>query len=136
VVPLETVNGDSNVDECMSWIRNHTPADTLVASNMWRIPGGFDQKYFLVSQKTKRRLVIDGPDYVNNAGAFPERRTLETLKNVVDDFVYSPTVSRLYDLRATKADYLIIDESRPHSSRIRAFAPVVLINERCSVHAL
>lgn len=136
VFSLAEVNGDREIDECLTWIRRNTPAETIVASNMWRIPRGEDQKYFLVSQKTKRRVVIDGPDYVTNVGAFRKRDDLEALKNVVDDFVRTPTVGRLYELRRTEAEYLIVDNRRQRSSRLNTFVAPVVANGACSVFAL
>ncbi len=136
MVPLSHVNGDAEIDECMAWVRANTAPDTVIASNMWRIPRLEDQKYFLVSQKTKRRVVVDGPDYLASTGAFPERSELERLKNVIDDFVSSPSLYRLNELQATSARYLIVDQSRPRNSRLGTFVRLVEGNDRCSVYAL
>jgi hypothetical protein len=136
VPSLASVNGDSDLNTCFDWVRYNTPNDTVIASNMWRIPNAEEQKYFLVSQKTKRRLVIDGPDYVRNVGAFAERSDLEELKNDVDDFVGSPTISRLYALRETGAGYFILDLRRPHSSRLESFAPAIMSTDSCAVLVL
>ena len=134
--PLSSVNGDRDVNECLDWVRNNTPPETVVASNMWRIPNAEEQKYFLVSQKTKRRVIIDGPDYVRNVGAFAERSELENLKNDVDNFVSSPTLTRLYALRATGAGYFIVDLRRPHSSRLASYSPMIMSTGACAVHTL
>jgi hypothetical protein len=136
VPSLASVNGDSDLNTCFDWVRYNTPPDTVIASNMWRIPNAEEQKYFLVSQRTKRRLVIDGPDYVRNVGAFADRSDLESLKNDVDNFVGSPTVPRLYALRETGAGYFILDLRRPHSSRLESFAPTVMSTRACAVLAL
>lgn len=134
--PLSSVNGDRDVNECLNWMRRNTPPETTVASNMWRIPNGEEEKYFLVSQKTKRRVIVDGPDYVRNVGAYADESELEDLKNVVDDFVGTPTVSRLYALRATGAAYLIVDMRRPHSSRLASYSPMIMSTAACAVHRL
>ena len=136
LAPLSSVNGDRDVNRCLNWVRRSTPSETIIASNMWRIPNAEEQKYFLVSQKTKRRVIVDGPDYVRNVGAFAKRSELENLKNVVDDFVGVPTVPRLYALRATNARYLIVDLRRPHSSRLASYAPRVVVTEACAIHVL
>lgn len=133
---LSVVNGDSDVNMCFIWIRTETSTEAIIASNMWRLPQSDEQKYFLVSQKTKRRVLIDGPDYVRNVGAFTSRDELERLKNYVDDFVNSPTMLRLHDLRAAGANYLIVDLRRPHSSRLASYAPKLLATEACAIHML
>jgi hypothetical protein len=117
-------------------VRRNTPPETIIASNMWRIPNAEEQKYFVVSQKTKRRVIVDGPDYVRNVGAFTERSELENLKNDIDNFVAAPTIPRLYALRATGAGYLIVDLRRPHSSRLSSYAPQVVVTEACAIHVL
>jgi len=136
VAPLDTVNGDADINACMAWVRTNTDTETLIASNMWRIPNGDSQKYFLVSQKAKRRVIIDGPDYVANAGAFSDRKDLEARKDFVDRFVESPTLRYLYDLRQTGAEYLIVDNQRSRSARLSTFAGQVLSNVKCSVYRL
>jgi hypothetical protein len=134
--PLASVNGDRDVNECLNWVRRNTPPETIIASNMWRIPNAEEQKYFVVSQKTKRRVIVDGPDYVRNVGAFTERSELENLKNDIDNFVAAPTIPRLYALRATGAGYLIVDLRRPHSSRLSSYAPQVVATKACAIHVL
>ncbi len=130
---LASVNGNNDVDECLDWVRSSTSVDSIVASNMWRIPNGDDQKYFLVSLKTKRRVILDGPDYVRNVGAFSGAEEIEGLKNVIDDFVYSPTIARLYRLRALGAKVIVIDLRRHHSSRLDRFGGVPIKNHSCMV---
>ncbi len=134
--PLASVNGGRDVNECLNWVRRNTPPETIIASNMWRIPNAEEQKYFVVSQKTKRRVIVDGPDYVRNVGAFAERSELENLKNDIDNFVAAPTIPRLYALRATGAGYLIVDLRRPHSSRLSSYAPQVVATKACAIHVL
>jgi hypothetical protein len=134
--PLEDVHGDRNVNTCMNWIRNETAVDSLVASNMWRTPGSEDQKYFLVSLKTKRQVLVDGPTYVANNGAYGDPSVLENRKNLIDHFVWSPTLNRLSEMKQLGVDVLLVDETRRHSARIGSFASTVIVNSRCSVYVL
>jgi hypothetical protein len=136
VFPLEQVHGDINVNACLDWIRNNTPPSTLVASNMWRTPGSEDQKYFLVSLKTKRQVLVDGPTYVANTGTYDDPSILESHKNLIDYFVWSPTVARMEALEDLGVDILLTDDTRKHSTQIGNFVATKLSNPRCSVFAL
>ena len=136
IFPLEQVQGDANIDRCLNWVRSSTGPSSLVASNMWRIPGAEDQKYFIVSLKTKRLVLVDGPTYVANTGTYQEPAVLENFKNLIDYFVWSPSLTRLEELRATGVDVLIVDETRKRSGRIGHYLSRVITNPRCSVYVI
>jgi hypothetical protein len=136
IFPLELVHGDREIDACLGWIRSNTPTDALIASNMWRTPRSDDQKYFLVSLKSKRQVLVDGPTYVANTGAYEDDRVLENLKNDVDYFIVSPSRQRLDRLRELQVDVLMVDESRKHSIRIGDFVTATMVNSKCSVYLI
>lgn len=132
---MEAITGGAPVDECLTWIRNNTSTNTIVASDMWRLPRSDDQKYYIVSARTERLVLVDGPDYVTNMGVVP-REIIESMKNQVDAAVQRPSVPLLTDLAERGASVLVVDRKRNPDSRVGWFTKTVVRNEACSVHLL
>lgn len=132
---MKAITGGAPVDECMAWIRSNTSSHTIVASDMWRLPRSDDQKYYIVSARTERRVLVDGPDYVTNMGVVP-REVIESLKNQVDAAVQRPSIPLLTDLAELSASVLVVDRKRNPDSRVGWFTKTVVLNEACSVHLL
>jgi hypothetical protein len=132
---LATQLRGSGTLSCLTWISRNTETSTIVASNMWRLPNSDVQKYYLVSTYTKRRVLIDGPEYVTNAG-MSTRRDIEHLKNLIDASVERPSIPLLRELASRGANYLIVDRSRTPLSRVDWFTTTLIATPECSVHRL
>lgn len=120
---------------CLSWIRNNTEKNTVVASNMWRLPNSDVQKFYLVSTYSERRSLIDGTEYVTYAG-MRDRGEIEYLKNLIDASVERPSIPLLRELTSRGASYLIVDRTRTPLSRVDWFTETMVATPECSVHRL
>lgn len=137
--PLREVIAEPGTYECLTWIRNNTAPNTIVASNMWRVPQLEDQKYFLVSLETKRRLLLDGPDTVIGTGVYgasEARSYIEGTKDLIDRIVSEPRSQDIRSLQKLGASVLIVDRGRIAINRIDWFLRPVIIEPSCSVHLL
>jgi hypothetical protein len=132
---LADVIGGQLQRECFDWIKENTPRAAIVASNMWRLPRSDDQKYFLVSLRSQRRVLIDGPEYVKDAGMVP-RAQIERMKDEVDAAVQRPNLILLRALVDRGATILVVDRARTPDSRVDWFTTTVVRNSACSVHLL
>ena len=100
--------GTSDVRNCLAFIRDTTPRDTIIGTDLWSIPNSFDEKYFLVSMFTQRRVLIDGPYYSQGLN-WPSRRFFEDLKNIHTEFGNSLNPDLGSQLNEIGASYFLLD---------------------------
>lgn len=127
--------GGPNIDDCLGIIRENTPSDAVIASNLWGIPGSGEEKYFLVSLYTQRRVLIDGPLYSKGVD-WPSVNYFESLKNTHTDFGNTVDPRLGVALKSLGAEYFIFDTRLPNPDRTWtevAGYKVLVSNSECSV---
>jgi hypothetical protein len=127
--------GGPNIDDCLGIIRENTPSDAVIASNLWGIPGSGEEKYFLVSFYTQRRVLIDGPLYSRGVD-WPSVNYFESLKNTHTDFGNTVDPRLGVALKSLGAEYFIFDTRLPNPDRTWtevAGYKVLVSNSECSV---
>lgn len=125
--------GNSAQLECLKWIRDNTPRESVVVSNLWRIPlPTQDQKYFLVSNQTERRILIDGPLYVDYSlsNAIAERMTLS------EEFINSPSETSFKYMKLKDVSVAYVDFKYSKNRNLEPYARTVFINDGCLVAIL
>ena len=127
--------GDRNLQKCMQFIRENTPKDSIVSTSLWKIPNGVDEKYFLTSLQTGRRVLLDGP-YYSQILAWPSKQYFEHLKDLHTNFSNSLDPLLAAKIRSLGADYFLLD-TRVSSEGVKfldfQFADVVYANSECSI---
>jgi hypothetical protein len=105
---MEAMFDSGQTRDCLDFVRYRTPGSSVIATSLWRIPGGTDEKYFLTSLLTHRLVLLDGPVYSKGLD-WPSLEYFENLKNIHTSFSNSlDTAShdQLVDLGAT---YFLLD---------------------------
>jgi hypothetical protein len=105
---MEAMFDSGQTRDCLDFVRYRTPESSVIATSLWRIPGGTDEKYFLTSLLTHRLVLLDGPVYSKGLD-WPSLEYFEDLKNIHTSFSNSlDTAShdQLIDLGAT---YFLLD---------------------------
>ena len=95
--------GTRETQDCLRFIKENTRKSAVIATSMWRIPGGMDEKYFLTSLLTHRLALLDGPVYSKGLD-WPSLEYFENLKNIHTSFSNSfdsTSHDQLVDLGAT-----------------------------------
>jgi hypothetical protein len=121
--------------DCLQFLKDETPETSVVATSLWRIPGGSDEKYFLTSLMSQRLVLIDGPVYSDLLN-WQSVEYFENLKNIHTSFANSldrPSHNQLVYLGAT---YFLLDTRLENPDRTWSNLlgkGVVFGNEDCSV---
>jgi hypothetical protein len=127
---------DSNeTRDCLQFLKDETPKSSVIATSLWRIPGGSDEKYFLTSLMSQRLVIVDGPVYSDLLN-WQSVQYFQNLKNIHTSFANSldrPSHDQLVDLGAT---YFLLDTRLENPDRTWSNLVgkgVVFGNEDCSV---
>jgi hypothetical protein len=121
--------------DCLQFLKEETPKDSVIATSLWRIPGGTDEKYFLTSLLTHRLVILDGPVYSEMLN-WQSAEYFERLKDIHTSFANSldkPSRDRLVDLGAT---FFLLDTRFENPDRTWSNLvdnDVVFGNKDCSV---
>lgn len=119
--------------ECLTWIRENTPKQSIVVSNLWYIPSPIrDPKYFLVSYQTERRVIIDGPLYVK----FPISGWVADRMKWSEEFIDSPSKSSFEYMKSMKVSVVFVDFQESKNRNLEPFATTVFMNDGCLVGIL
>jgi hypothetical protein len=100
---METMLDSGQTRDCLEFVKNDTPRSSVIATSLWRIPSGTDEKYFLTSLLTHRLVILDGPIYSIYLN-WPSLEYFENLKNIHTSFSNSfdsTSHDQLVDLGAT-----------------------------------
>lgn len=119
--------------ECLSWIRENTPRQSIVVSNLWRIPlPTQDPKYFLVSNQSERRVLIDGPLYVDfyMSGWVADRMRWS------EEFIDAPSIESFEYMKFMKVSVAYIDFQYSKNRTLEPFATTAFMNDGCLVAIL
>ena len=127
---------DSNeTRDCLQFLKDETPKSSVIATSLWRIPGGSDEKYFLTSLMSQRLVIIDGPVYSDLLN-WQSVEYFQNLKNIHTSFANSLdqlSHDQLVDLGAT---YFLLDTRLENPDRTWSNLDgkgVVFGNRDCSV---
>ena len=132
---METMLDSGQTRNCLDFVRNETPESSVIATSLWRIPGGTDEKYFLTSLLTHRLVLLDGPVYSKGLD-WPSLEYFENLKNIHTSFSNSfdsTSHDQLVDLGAT---HFLLDTRAENQDRTWVNLDdqnVVFGNRDCSV---
>jgi hypothetical protein len=119
--------------ECLTWIRENTPKQSIVISNLWRIPVPTqNSKYFLVSNQTERRVLIDGPFYVDLA---MNDWVVDRL-NRSEQFIDTPSTSLFNYMKSMNVSIVLVDFQFSKNRNLEPFATTVFMNAGCLVAEL
>ena len=126
--------GGADLAECLEFIRVNSPAESIVATGLWRLPSLADERYVITSLLSQRRTLVDGPtfDHIN----WPSRAYFEDLKNTHTEFSNSLSDSSRSKLVRLGADYFLIDTRFDNPDRTWTTLDgqnVLLENSQCSV---
>ncbi|NCZ87847.1 MAG: hypothetical protein EBY92_01410 [Actinobacteria bacterium] len=122
--------GKGDIQTCLHHLRDDTPHDAIVASNLFRIPlKTADEKYFLVSAYSQRRTFVDGPSYL----AFPRPDWLSARVEVSSEFGTTPTQSSYQSLVDAGVDYFVIPTPFSSPRAWKPFAEIVFSGKDCQV---
>lgn len=125
--------GNATQLECLSWIRENTPKQSIVVSNLWRIPMSTQNpKYFLVSYQTERRVLIDGPVYVD----YYMSDWIADRMRWSEEFIDSPSKSSFEYMKSMKVSVVYDDFQYSNNRNLEPFATTVFINDGCLVAIL
>jgi hypothetical protein len=125
--------GNSSQLECLKWIRVNTPKQSIVVSNLWHIPlPTQDPKYFLVSSQSERRVLIDGPLYVDNrlSGEVANRMRWS------EAFINSPSTESFEYMKSMKVSIVYLDFKSSENRNLEPFAKTIFMNDGCLVAIL
>lgn len=96
----------------LTWLRNSTPKDAIVATNRFLCPINescdFDDSSFLVSAVGHRRVLVEGPRFVIGGRPYPDWMNARILLST--RFAESPTKTDLRTLQGLGVDWFILDE--------------------------
>jgi hypothetical protein len=121
--------------DCLQFLKQQTAESSVIATSLWRIPGGTDEKYFLTSLLSHRLVILDGPVYSEMLD-WQSSAYFENLKNIHTTYANSLDKSsndQLFNLGAT---YFLLDTRFENSDRTwlnLEGQDVVFGNEDCSV---
>ena len=132
---MEPMLDSGQTRNCLDFVRNETPESSVIATSLWRIPGGTDEKYFLTSLLTHRLVLLDGPVYSRGLD-WPSLEYFENLKNIHTSFSNSfdsTSHDQLVDLGAT---YFLLDTRTENLDRTWVNFDgqnVLFVNQDCAV---
>jgi len=122
--------GNGDTQTCLHYLRDDTPHDAIVASNLFRIPlKTADEKYFLVSAYSQRRTYVDGPNFVAN----PRPDWLSARVEVSDEFGTAPTQRSYQTLVDAGVGYFVMPTPPASLSAWKPFAEIVFSGKDCQV---
>ena len=119
--------------ECLTWIRENTPQQSILVSNLWRLPlTSQDPKNTLVSYQTERRVLIDGPLYISKSMSGWVADRLKW----TEEFINSPSNDSLEYMKSMNVSVVFVDFQYSEKRNLEPFATTVFINDGCLVALL
>ena len=131
----ESMFDSTETRDCLGFLRTQTPKSSIIATSLWRIPGGTDEKYFLTSLMSHRMVILDGPVYAKGLD-WPSIEYFEDLKDIHTSFANSLDKQSHYQLVSLGATYFLLDTRADNPDRTWSSLSeqnVVFGNKDCSV---
>lgn len=132
---MQVMLGSDAIQECLQFVKVKTPNTSVIATSLWRIPGGADEKYFLTSLITNRLVVLDGPVYSKMLD-WQSLEYFEDLKNIHTSFSNTLDKASHDQLVKIGASYFLLDTRTENPDRTWSSLVnenVVFGNQDCSV---
>jgi hypothetical protein len=126
----EVFTGTTETQECLKFVRDETPTDSIVASNWIRIPHPSRQeKYFLITAWTERRAYIDGPNYVSN----PRTELIQDRVTTSYEFAESANETASRALRLANVSFFIVNKEENTATNWEPYATPIFERSTCVV---
>ena len=126
----EVFTGTTETQECLKFVRDETPTDSIVASNWIRIPHPSRQeKYFLITARTERRAYVDGPLYV----LYPPPKWLEDRVSTIYEFAESATETAFNALQQANVSIFIVNKEEETATNWEPYATLIFERSTCLV---
>ena len=126
----EVFTGTTETQECLKFVRDKTPTDSIVASNWIRIPHSSRQeKYFLITAWSERRAYIDGPNYVSN----PRTNLIQNRVSTIYEFAESATEVSFNTLRRANVSFFVVNKEEDTATNWEPYATPVFERSTCLV---
>jgi hypothetical protein len=126
----EAFTGTTEHQECLKFVRNETPTDSIVASNWFRIPHpSLQEKYFLVTAWTQRRAYIDGPNFVSN----PRTKIIEERVATSYEFAKAATEIAFNILQQANVSFFIVYKKQTTITSWEPYATPIFERSSCLV---
>ena len=126
----EVFTGTTETQECLKFVRDETPTDSIVASNWIRIPHSSRQeKYFLITARTERRAYVDGPLYV----LYPPPKWLEDRVSTIYEFAESATETAFNALQQANVSIFIVNKEEETATNWEPYATLIFERSTCLV---
>ena len=132
---MQAMFGGDAIQECLQFVKVKTPNTSVIATSLWRIPGGVDEKYFLTSLMTNRLVVLDGPVYSKMLD-WQSLTYFEDLKDIHTSFANTLDKASHDQLVNLGASYFLLDTRSENPDRTWSSLVnenVVFGNQDCSV---
>ena len=122
--------GKPGVQSCLQFVRVNTPKNAVIASDLFRIPlPTQDEKYFLVSAWTERRVFVDGPGYVANPRPFWLQKRID----VADEFAQTQSKESFETLKNSGVNFFIMNQSYAKTASSNQLGKTIFEGEACYV---
>jgi hypothetical protein len=109
----EAFAGATETQECLKFVRDKTPTDSIVASNWVRIPHpSREEKYFLITAWSERRAYVDGPLYVLN----PRPDWLENRVSTIYEFAELATETSFDTLQQANVSFFVVNKEEENTA--------------------
>ena len=132
---MQAMFGGDAIQECLQFVKVKTPNTSVIATSLWRIPGGVDEKYFLTSLMTNRLVILDGPVYSKMLD-WQSLEYFEDLKDIHTSFANTLDRASHDQLVNLGASYFLLDTRSENPDRTWSSLVnenVVFGNQDCSV---
>jgi hypothetical protein len=122
--------GSDSTQRCIDYIVRESSRETIVASNFFRIPlPTRDEKYFLLSAFSGRRMYVDGPLYVQ----IPRPAWLQERVDVSDNFGVNPTWENKHKLLQAGVSFFFVSKAETARRSWSPYAETVYQDSDCLV---
>ncbi len=131
----ESMFDSTETRDCLGFLRTRTPKSSIIATSLWRIPGGTDEKFFLTSLMSHRLVILDGPVYSKGLD-WPSIEYFEDLKDIHTSFANSLDKRSHDQLVSLGATHFLLDTRANNPDRTWSSLGeqnVVFGNTDCSV---
>ena len=126
----EVFTGTTETQECLKFVRDETPTDSIVASNWIRIPHSSRQeKYFLITAWSERRAYIDGPNYVSN----PRTNLIQNRVSTIYEFAESATEVSFNTLQRANVSFFVVNKEEDTATNWEPYATPIFERSTCLV---
>jgi hypothetical protein len=126
----EVFTSTTETQECLKFVRDETPTDSIVASNWIRIPHPSRQeKYFLITAWSERRAYVDGPLYVSD----PRPEWLENRVSTIYEFAESATETSFDALQRANVSFFVVNKEEDTATNWEPYATPIFERSTCLV---